>query len=137
LPFTAPNKYGFVAFKIKTKPTLTLGNTVTNTADIFFDYNYPITTNTAATTIVNNVSTNEATANLFGVRLAPNPVADVLHFESSSRIEKVEIYDAAGRVVQLSSVTNNQLNVVHLPQGVYFVKIYANGVNGIKKMVKK
>jgi hypothetical protein len=51
LPFTEPDKYGYVAFKIKTKPNLVLGDAVTNQADIFFDYNFPITTNLATTTV--------------------------------------------------------------------------------------
>jgi hypothetical protein len=54
LPFTEPDKHGYVAFKIKTKPNLVLGNTVTNQADIFFDYNFPITTNLTSTTIANS-----------------------------------------------------------------------------------
>ncbi|MBK6274261.1 MAG: hypothetical protein IPF58_05920 [Saprospirales bacterium] len=42
LPFTDPNKYGYVAFKIKTKPNLVIGDSLKNTADIYFDYNLPI-----------------------------------------------------------------------------------------------
>ncbi|RTY86449.1 hypothetical protein EKL32_27650, partial [Flavobacterium sp. GSN2] len=51
LPFDDANNDGYVAFKIKTKPTLVLGNTFSNTASIYFDYNFPIVTNTATTTI--------------------------------------------------------------------------------------
>jgi hypothetical protein len=34
LPFTEPDKHGFVAFKIKTKSTLGLGDSLINKADI-------------------------------------------------------------------------------------------------------
>ncbi len=45
-----PASHGFVAFKIKTKSDLVLGNTVSNKADIYFDYNFPIVTEPAVTT---------------------------------------------------------------------------------------
>lgn len=51
LPFDDANNDGYVAFKIKTKPTLVVGNTFSNSASIYFDYNFPIVTNTAVTTI--------------------------------------------------------------------------------------
>src|SRR5690606_35290187 len=51
LPFDDTNNDGYVAFKIKTKPTLQVGDAFSNTASIYFDYNFPIVTNTATTTI--------------------------------------------------------------------------------------
>jgi hypothetical protein len=39
-----PLSHGFVTFKIKTKVNLPVGSSVSNKADIFFDYNFPITT---------------------------------------------------------------------------------------------
>ena len=43
---------GFVAFKVKPKSTLNIGDVITGLADIYFDYNSPITTNTVSTKIV-------------------------------------------------------------------------------------
>ncbi len=54
LPPTIQNPiggHGNVLFKIKTLPTLVIGDQVSNTANIFFDYNAPIQTNEARTTI--------------------------------------------------------------------------------------
>ena len=51
LPFDDANNDGYVVFKIKTKPTLTVNSTISNVANIYFDYNFPIVTNTATTTI--------------------------------------------------------------------------------------
>ncbi|KGO91091.1 DUF7619 domain-containing protein, partial [Flavobacterium enshiense] len=44
LPFDDANNDGYVAFKIKTKPSLVVGNTFSNSASIYFDYNFPIVT---------------------------------------------------------------------------------------------
>lgn len=48
-----PNSHGFIAYKIKPKNNVVLGDVFMNTADIYFDFNPPIITNTAATKIVN------------------------------------------------------------------------------------
>jgi len=45
--------HGFVSFSIKPVSTVTLGNSIPNTASIYFDYNSPVVTNTAHTIISN------------------------------------------------------------------------------------
>jgi uncharacterized repeat protein (TIGR01451 family) len=44
--------HGYVRFKVKPVNSLVVGNTVTNKAAIYFDYNSPVMTNTAVTQIV-------------------------------------------------------------------------------------
>ena len=51
LSFEDQTNDGYVVFKIKTVDHLLLGDTLSNTAEIYFDFNYPIITNTAVTTI--------------------------------------------------------------------------------------
>ncbi len=51
LPFDDANNDGYIAFKIKTLPSLVLGDSFKNLADIYFDYNFPIRTNEAQTTV--------------------------------------------------------------------------------------
>ena len=82
--------HGFVAFKIKTKNNLTLGNSVSNKADIYFDYNFPITTNEATTTFatlgVNQIENKS-------VAVFPNPVQDIFdHYLK----RKLNFYSIAG-----------------------------------------
>jgi hypothetical protein len=128
LPFTAPDKYGFVAFKIKTKPNIPTGSTFENKADIFFDFNFPITTNTATTRIVNVLSTQKNPEQYpFGCSISPNPVTDILTIKTDINIEKAEICDALGRVIfTTSNYPNKQINVAHLPKGSYFIKIFSD-----------
>ncbi|RTY85713.1 T9SS C-terminal target domain-containing protein, partial [Flavobacterium sp. GSN2] len=85
LPFDDANNDGYVAFKIKTKPTLVLGNTFSNTASIYFDYNFPIVTNTATTTIAVLATQDFVFSNYFSVY--PNPVKDVLNITAKETIE--------------------------------------------------
>ena len=46
LPFDDANNDGYVVFELRTKEQLAVGDTIANTADIFFDFNFPIVTNT-------------------------------------------------------------------------------------------
>jgi hypothetical protein len=46
-----PASHGFVKYHIRTKSNLNGGETISNTANIYFDYNAPITTNTTQHTI--------------------------------------------------------------------------------------
>lgn len=50
-----PGSNGWVAFKIKPKPSVVVGDSINNTAAIYFDFNFPVITN-KATTIVSNAS---------------------------------------------------------------------------------
>ncbi len=47
-----PLSHGFIAFKIKTIPTLVVGDSIKNSASIYFDFNLPVITNTATSYIV-------------------------------------------------------------------------------------
>ena len=54
LPYASANEplsHGFVRFRVKALPTLAIGTIVPNTANIYFDYNTPIVTNTATTQV--------------------------------------------------------------------------------------
>lgn len=55
LPHTGidePNSHGYIAYKIKPKPTVPPGDTIKNTAGIYFDYNLPIATNAEKTVVL-------------------------------------------------------------------------------------
>ena len=82
--------HGFVAFKIKTKNNLTAGNSVSNKADIYFDYNFPITTNEATTTFatlgVNQIENKS-------VAVFPNPVQDILTITSKGNLTSIQLLD--------------------------------------------
>lgn len=50
-----PGSNGWIAFKIKPKPSVIIGDSINNTAAIYFDFNLPVITN-KATTIVSSAS---------------------------------------------------------------------------------
>ena len=46
-----PASHGYLAFRIKPKQGLQVGDSITNTASVYFDFNLPVNTNTARTLI--------------------------------------------------------------------------------------
>lgn len=135
LPFDDANNDGYVAFKIKTKSNLVIGDTFSNYANIYFDYNFPITTNTYSTAI-EALGINENSANAKIVTY-PNPVSDYINFNSQEEIIKVEIYDIAGRILSSNTINDNKLNVSNLQAGNYILSIYTQNEISKTKIIKE
>jgi Secretion system C-terminal sorting domain len=139
LPFAAGTNGGFVAFKIKTKSTLVLGNTFANNASIYFDYNFPIVTNTATTTIAVLAKQDFEFSNYFS--LYPNPVESVLNVSSKENIEitSINIYNTLGQLVLVIPNAQNTktIDVSSLTSGNYFIKINSDKGTSNTKFIKK
>jgi hypothetical protein len=78
LPFDDATNDGYVAFKIKTKPSLVVGDSFSNTASIYFDYNFPIVTNTATTSVLQSLGTPDFEFDSY-FKIYPNPVKNSLN----------------------------------------------------------
>ena len=137
LPFDDANNDGYVAFKIKTKSTLVSGDTFSNSANIFFDYNYPILTNTA-TTLVQSLGLQETPNSAFA--LAQNPVGNQLVFANVQdiTIQSVSIYSIQGQLMQVNMhPAASGIDVSALSPGTYLVKVTTEQGSEVVKMVKK
>jgi hypothetical protein len=125
LPFDDANNDGYIAFKIKTKSNLVLGDSFNNSANIYFDYNFPIITNNYLTTVQNPLGIQENDS-INEIIAYPNPVKDNLHFETAKQVLKAEIYDISGRIITVTGVTNNAINLNGLKTGNYIVKMFTD-----------
>ncbi|MEO7978251.1 T9SS type A sorting domain-containing protein [Flavobacterium sp.] len=140
LPFDDANNDGYIAFKIKTKSTLSVGDTFENDANIYFDYNFPILTNKATSKFQANLG-NQDFEFLNYFTLYPNPASDVLniHAVQNVEIQSMEIYDVLGQVV--IAVPNAKLvsaiDVSKLKTGNYFIKVKSDKGNSTTKFIKK
>jgi len=129
---------GYVAFKIKTKSTLVTGDTFSNGAGIYFDYNSAITTNTYTTTIQALSTQDFSFANYF--TLFPNPVSDVLNITKKEDIEiaSIQIYNVMGQLMMvIPNAKNTTIDVSNLASGNYFVKINSDKGTSNTKFIKK
>ncbi|RZJ27606.1 MAG: T9SS type A sorting domain-containing protein, partial [Flavobacterium sp.] len=131
-----PNEYGYVAFKIKTKNVLSAGSSVSNTANIFFDFNQPVETNTATTTFQNLGLDNHTTNS--GVSIFPNPAGNVIYIRSQSQVNSVSITDIQGRVVKQIDHPGNEPSVdtSGLTSGTYFVRLNTDAGIVTQKLIR-
>jgi len=138
LPFDDQNNDGYVLFKIKTKPQLQLGDTFSNEAAIYFDYNFPVITNEYITTIEEQLGTTDFD---FGNKfvLYPNPSKKILNIQKkgSAEITSVEIYNLLGQVVIAIPSKTEMIDVSSLNAGSYFVKINTNEGSAYSKFIKE
>ncbi|MEC4005497.1 T9SS type A sorting domain-containing protein [Flavobacterium sp. SUN052] len=133
-----PNNEGFVAFKIKTLPTIAIGSTFSNSATIYFDYKAPLTTNTEFTTIQS--LTNQVFESNSNFKVYPNPVKDSLTITSinSLVINSIGIYNSIGQLIRvISNPSDNSIEVFELRSGIYFLKIISEKVTDIIKFIKE
>ena len=137
LPFDDATNDGYIVFKIKTKSTLTVGESVSNTASIYFDYNFPIVTNTATSAFQNLSSEDFSSENK--VLLYPNPVKNTLFLTSKNNIDSIIVYDIQGRKIQDNIVNSNELRLDTngLIKGCYFIEIIFQNEKMTKKFIKQ
>ena len=137
LDFNDSTNDGYVVFKIKTLPSLVLGDTFTNNANIYFDYNFPITTNTYTTTVA-ALSTQDFDFGTY-FTLYPNPTKDVLNIQTKQdvAINSIEIYNQLGQIVMATTNAINSVDVASLASGTYFVKVNTEKGSANVKFVKE
>ena len=138
LPFNNANNDGFVAFKIKTKPTLTVGTNISNTANIYFDYNFPITTNTYTTTVFNPLNTNDFEFDTI-FTLSPVPAKEMLNVSLKQAVimSSVSIYNTLGQLIQVITDPTTTIDVSGLKTGSYFIKIKSDKGTTSSKFIKE
>jgi hypothetical protein len=111
---------GFVRFKIKQQTDLAPGTEIENTAEIFFDNNEPIITNTALNTIITPVGVNDIDTQKLLVY--PNPATSVIHW-NDVQYKLMTVTNAMGqRIEGVSSNRNGQYNTSSLSAGMYVLQ---------------
>ncbi|WP_460548288.1 T9SS type A sorting domain-containing protein [Hymenobacter daeguensis] len=122
---------GFVRFRVRARPTLAVGEIIPNHAGIVFDYNVPVITNTATTTVflvTAALGRHDAPA----WTAYPNPATDAVTVSADLATAgpvRVELLDVLGRPVRQKSFVapagplNQALNLQGLAAGVYVLRL--------------
>jgi hypothetical protein len=131
--------HGNILLVMNSKNSLTTGDFVKSKANIYFDYNYPITTNEAKTLFEALSVVNPVLDNI--ISIYPNPVKDIVNItiKNNSTIQTIELYDIQGRLLQTQLVNNisSELNLSSRANGMYFIKINTDKGSKVEKLVKK
>ncbi len=129
--------HGNVMLKIKSKGDLVSGDMVSKKASIYFDYNAPVTTN-MANTIFQSLNLPGAIKDA-SITVFPVPASGFVTIKADSPIISVEVYDVAGRLIQVVRQNEPQLKLDISGQapGTYFLKILTEHGMLVEKAVKK
>jgi uncharacterized repeat protein (TIGR01451 family) len=135
-----PASHGFVKFAIKADSTLQLGQRVSNTAHIYFDFNPAVVTNTV-TTEIKISSTQEVDNDAITFEITPNPGRDVFRIRLAQTLMEpvqVRVYDTSGRLVT-TAAHDTLHDGTALPRwsgasGVYLVQLVTKSGSATRKL---
>ncbi|MFN8155488.1 MAG: T9SS type A sorting domain-containing protein [Bacteroidia bacterium] len=129
-----PESHGYVLYRIQPVSTLSLSDTIKNTAGIYFDYNPVVLTNTATTVFYHPVSgVGLGEQNLYPAILYPNPAKDQVHIRFDPRnpeAKRCSITDLSGRMIKQTKVqdkTEFSISISELSDGIYFMQTTYDG----------
>jgi hypothetical protein len=129
--------HGEITFQVKPKTGYAIGDVISNTANIYFDFNPPITTDPCLTEFV-AVLGNENFA-FSSLQFFPNPVINRLSIKNQSIIDEIAVTSVLGQNMMIQKVDDiqSELDLSALKRGVYFVKITSKGTQKTFKVLKE
>jgi len=135
-----PASHGYIYFRVKPLPGYQVGDIIPNSADIYFDFNPAIVTNTFETEFVETaLSVKPVVAKSF--MLYPNPAKNTVNITAASNgdtISSVKVYDLTGKTIYTTkaNVASLTIDSAAFASGTYFVEV-VNGANAktIQKLV--
>jgi hypothetical protein len=126
-----PASHGFVRFRVQPKTTLAVGDLVHNKADIFFDYNAPVRTNTATTAVLLPTAMT-ADSRTTAFTAYPNPAHESLSVAavlSKAGTLRLSLLDVLGRPVAQQTIAAPAGQLQHtfalrgLAPGLYLLRL--------------
>jgi uncharacterized repeat protein (TIGR01451 family) len=134
-----PGSHGFVTYRIKPTSTLTVDTVIENNAEIYFDFNFPIETNTVTTTLTAlGIPDNLRT----GFSLYPNPAVNSLTIalDTIVAVKSVAVFNTLGqKVMAIAPMFENgglTVPIGNLNRGTYFVQLVTENGSVTKKLIK-
>ena len=121
---------GFATFHVEQVPNLAPGTEITNDADIYFDFNAPITTNTTMHRIYEGfvavANLEEMIVSNTGIVVYPNPSNGLLTILMEKAYTDLTycIFDQQGRMVKSDNLNGKQTVIdLNLNNGMYYLMI--------------
>ncbi|MBC7448046.1 MAG: DUF11 domain-containing protein [Hymenobacteraceae bacterium] len=136
---------GFVRFRVRPATALVAGDEIPNQAQIYFDYNLPMATNTVLTAVAAPTGFGAEAGSPTTALVWPNPTSGALHVEAPRETAgtlTLTLLDALGRAVRTESVAvaapgraRALLDVRGLPAGLYVLRGTGAGPGFARRVV--
>ena len=132
-----PASHGFIAFKIRPKASIAVGETILNNVGIYFDFNPPVITNTVSTTVINPRYNSDPA----GLSISPNPAKDWLSISVNAgrNIQGINLFNSVGEKVYSESFqnggTNQSINIANLNAGIYILVVHTVQWRSVQKVI--
>lgn len=140
-----PESHGFVHYRIRPKNNLNVGDIIHNVAAIYFDFNLPIFTQDATTTIVSPDALHNELS-ISHLAIVPNPAKEacMLSFTAKEGNEaQIYLYNANGNLIYTENIIGNvthfskEIPLNAIPSGIYFLQVVTGkGIVG-QRIIKK
>ncbi len=138
LPFADDVNDGYILYKIRTNAALVAGSTFSNSAGIYFDFNYPIQTNTF-TTVIQALSVSDVDFDRH-FALYPNPAHSVVTLRSASGLSphSITLYNMLGQPVAVIANPGLEafIDVSRLQVGTYLVRVATDRGTSVTRFVR-
>lgn len=112
---------GYLSFKIKPKKDVAIGDIISGEANIFFDFEQPITTNNVSTEIIDKpLSTDKNEIKDFSIY--PNPTNSLIKIQSKTQIISLSISNSIGQTLRKVEKTNiDEIDISNFKSGIYYL----------------
>lgn len=138
LPDSASNpegSIGYIRFALEQMEDNPVDYVIENFADIYFDFNEPIRTNSAIRTVGETalIAQNQLQNN--GINIYPNPAKGEVFFSLPAddlKSASLDVFDMYGKLITQRKMSGSypyKLDLTGLSSGIYFVKIKTDSTN--------
>jgi len=137
---------GFVSYSINQEANLANGTVINNTANIYFDFNPAVVTNTTVNTIDTDlpVSVGEESSDETSFTIYPNPATAELTINFGKAASyAVQLCNMLGEVLEQTQINSASLslNISSYTKGIYFITVTddpaISGAGGGNKLMRK
>ncbi len=132
---------GYVTYRIKPSSILNVGDSIINDAEIFFDFNTGIKTNSVSTiiTTLTEVASVQSNSSIY---IYPNPVINKLQIITDEKFGgQVVISDITGREKMTTRIQKgiNTIDVSDFTSGMYLIRMidHSGNMKWVHKVIKK
>ncbi len=130
-----PLSHGYISYRFVLTKVMPIGTVIKNRADIIFDYNKPVKTNTTENVCMNGLGISTEVDPDNSILVYPNPAKDKIIIElKTGKVEldkaNIKLYDMNGALVLSENSTNvdsqKELDVHKLNDGIYILCVYGD-----------